>query len=328
MVGFVITLVGLIAGVLVALAYFPVQKQWKAEEARVKEANSESRFTAARNDYIHGKVFAIVGSVLIVISLGFMIPQTFYTQDIGESKVQVSWTGELVGQTTTPGVHFKAPWVSALTFDVRNNLVAYVGSGDTNYSGNATTGPQITFQDAEGVTGNMDLTVRYSIQPDAVLDLYSEYQTQEAFVSKVISETVRSEARKATSSRTTIQVYSERADLNTEILLALEEKLSPLGVNIEDVAVQELRYSEDVVARFDDAQAARIAVDKAEAEQAAALVQAETRVIEAQGQADANAILEQSLSPEILTQKYIDALRESGQVYIVPEGSTPFITVP
>ena len=318
MVWFVFTLIGLIAGILVALAAVPAKKK----------RDAENKYEASRNAAIPAKFFGITGGVLIAVFLVLLAPQTFYTQDIGESKVQVSWTGELVGQSTTPGVHLKAPWVSALTFDVRNNLVAYVGTGDVNYSGNATTGPQITFQDAEGVTGNMDLTVRYSLQPDAVLNLYSEYQTQEAFVSKVVSETVRSEARKATSSRTTIQVYSERAALNTEILLALEEKLSPLGVNIEDVAVQEIRYSADVVARFDEAQAARIAVDKAEAEQAAAIVQAETKVIEAQGQADANAILEQSLSPEVLTQKYIDALRESGQVYIVPEGSTPFITVP
>lgn len=283
----------------------------------------------------------ITASIGIIIGLLVTIPSYFYTQDAGEAKVQVSWTGELIGQTTETGIHFKAPWVGARTFDVRNNLVAYVGSADqngnlVNYSGNATTGPQITFQDREGVTGNLDLTVRYSLQGDQVLSIYTEYQTQEAFVNKVISETVRSVARQAASSRTTIQVYNDRAGLAADIQLALEEKLGTQGVTVEDVSLQEVRYSADVVNRFDEAQAARIAVDKAEADQEAATVTARTKVIEAQGLADAavvqaegqakaNDTLTKSLSPEVLTQRYIDALT-NGTVFVVPEGSTPLIT--
>lgn len=273
-----------------------------------------------------GRITGFIGVAVAVLGLALVVPSTFYTQDAGEAKVTVSWTGELIGQTTTPGVHFKAPWVEVRTFDVRNNLVAYVGDGSANYAGNATTGPQITFQDKEGVTGNMDLTVRYSINGDSVLDIYREYQTQDAFVSKVISETVRSEARKATSTRTTIQVYNDRAGLALDIQKALEGKLSSQGVTVEDVNLQEIRYSSDVVARFDEAQSARIAVDKAKAEQEAATVQAQTKVIAAQGDADANAILTESLTPEVLTQRYIDAMK-TGTVFVVPEGSSPLITL-
>ena len=67
---------------------------------------------------------------------------------------------------------------------------------------------------------------------------------------------------------------------------------------------------------------------KAEAEQRQALVEAETKRIEAQGIADANAILAQSLTPEVLQQRYIEALGKSGNtVYVVPEGSQPLVSI-
>lgn len=280
----------------------------------------------------------VVGGVLVLVGTVVVVSQSYYTQDAGEAKVQVSWTGELVGQTTSPGIHLKAPWVKVLTFDVRNNVVAYVGSGTVlpNYSGNTTTGPQITFQDKEGVSGNIDLTVRYSINGDAVLDIYTEFRTQDAFVNRVVSETVRSVARNSVSTRNTIEVYNERAQVGAEIQKALEEALGDQGVTIESVNLQEIRYSPEVVARFDEAQAARIAVDRAEAEQETARVAAETLVVKSQGEADArvvaatgeaeaNRILSESLTEEVLQQRYIDALR-AGTVFVVPEGSTPLVT--
>lgn len=279
-------------------------------------------------------VVAVLGALLVMF-------QCFYRQDIGEAKVQVSWSGELVGQTIDPGFHLKAPWVSVRTFDVRNNLVTYVGQTDkngklANYAGNVTTGPQITFQDKEGVTGNLDVTLRYSLEPGSVLEVYSDFQTQDNFVNKVISEGVRAEARVAPSTKGTLEVYSDKAGLASAIRAGLEERWKGLGIIIEDVAVQETRYSPEVQQRFDEAQAARIAVTKAEAEQEAARVTADTQVITAQGVADAavvaaegqakaNALLTKSLTPEVLQQRYIDALK-AGTVFVVPEGSSPLIT--
>ena len=64
-------------------------------------------------------------------------------------------------------------------------------------------------------------------------------------------------------------------------------------------------------------------------EQETAKVEAETKKVVAQGEADANAILTQSLTPEVIQQRYIDALKEigqSGNLVVVPEGSTPVVS--
>lgn len=46
------------------------------------------------------------------------------------------------------------------------------------------------------------------------------------------------------------------------------------------------------------------------------------------GAADANAILTESLTPEVLQQRYIDALKsigKEGNLVVVPEGSQPIV---
>ena len=50
-------------------------------------------------------------------------------------------------------------------------------------------------------------------------------------------------------------------------------------------------------------------------------------VAEATGQAEANRLLAQSLTPEIIESRRVEALREAGAVYVVPEGSTPLVSV-
>lgn len=274
------------------------------------------------------RVFRFVAAGFLALALIFTVFASFYTQDPGEAVVQKSVTGELVGQTTNPGMHLKAPWVKTVSFDIRNNVISYVGDGSKgDHSGGSSTGAQITFQDREGVTGNLDIVVRYSINPDAVTDIYAGYQTQGNFVNRVITNDIRSVVRNIPSKYTTIEVYNGREAIGSEILAGLEARWANDGIVVEEVSLQEIRYSDDVKARFDEAQAARIAVTKATAEQETARVNAETEVIKQQGVADANAILTESLTPAVLQQRYIDALK-AGTVFVVPSDSSPLINVP
>lgn len=275
------------------------------------------------------RALRFVAAGILTIALIFTTFASFYTQDPGEAVVQKSITGELVGQTTKPGMHLKAPWVKTVSFDIRNNVITYVGDGSKgDHSGGSATGAQITFQDREGVTGNLDIVVRYSINPEAVTDIYAGYQTQENFVNRVITNDVRSVVRNVPSKYTTIEVYNGREAIGAEILAGLEARWANDGIVVEEVSLQEIRYSDDVKARFDEAQAARIAVTKATAEQETARVNAETEVIKQQGVADANAILTESLTEEVLRQRYIDAIAKASTVFVVPDGSTPLINVP
>ncbi|WP_214405974.1 prohibitin family protein [Pseudonocardia lacus] len=277
-----------------------------------------------RRDGAYRLAAAGAGTVALAIA-GFT---STYTQDVGEAVVLRSVTGELAGQTTEAGLHFKAPWVETITYDTRNNTISYIGTGESNHSGGSAQGPQITFQDREGVTGNLDIVVRYSIVPDAVSDLYSEFRTQEDFVDRVLANDVRSLSRDVPAGYGTLEVFTQRPAIATAIREALGDRWRQQGVTVEEISLQEIRYSDDVKTRFDEAQAARIAVEKARAEQESARVAAETRIITAGGEADANRILSESLTEQVLRQRYIEALGKGGTIYVVPGGSDPLVQIP
>jgi hypothetical protein len=109
-----------------------------------------------RGGKLAGAAIAGAGLVLVLVA---GVAGSVYKQDPGEAVVLRSISGATIGQSTDEGFHVKAPWVKALTFDVRNNTVSYVAGGETDQSGGNATGPQITFQDQSGTSGNADVVV-------------------------------------------------------------------------------------------------------------------------------------------------------------------------
>ena len=74
-----------------------------------------------------------------------------------------------------------------------------------------------------------------------------------------------------------------------------------------------------------EAQAAEIDKQKALNEQEVEKTKAETKRIKAQGEADANKVLNDSLTDNVLRQHYIDALQNADQLVVTPEGSNTLI---
>jgi len=289
---------------------------------RAAAASNAPRLTAT--------VFGLVGGGLAVIAAGALFSSTFYTQDVGEAKVLKDWTGNIVGEDITPGADFKAPWVDVVDFDIRNQIAAYVGDGFTDYNGSTPNGPQITVQDREGVTANLDIVVIYSIDPDSVTEIYSEYLNQENFRARLIEQDIRSVVRNVPAKYNTLELLNGREEASNDIKLALEKRWESAGVIVESVSLQEIRYSEEVKGRFDAAQAARIEVEKAKAELEATEVSAQQKVVQAQAEADANAILNGSLTTAILQQRYLDTLSDlaaAGNLVVVPDGFSGLINV-
>jgi regulator of protease activity HflC (stomatin/prohibitin superfamily) len=267
-----------------------------------------------------------LAALLIVLS-------SFFRQDVGQANVLRDWTGAIVGYETASGLHPKAPWVDVVTFDVRNQRAVFVseqepGQGDN--IGGAPDGPQITVQDAEGVTANIDIAVRYSLDPDAVIDIYSAYYNEENLRTRLIFNDIRSVVRSVPGRFTTIEMLTDRDAVQEDILEALQARWKDDGIIVEDVALQEIRYGDQVTNAYAAAQEAQINVETEQAKLEAAKVSAQQKVVQAQAEADANAILAASLTPAILQQRYLDTLKElaqAGNLVVVPEGFNGLVNV-
>jgi regulator of protease activity HflC (stomatin/prohibitin superfamily) len=266
--------------------------------------------------------WVIAGGIFTgLLGLMFFIFSTYYTIEPGEAKVMKDWTGVVQGSESAPGPHWKEPWVDAIDFDVRNQLSVFLGDGNQTYNGSPTNGPQITFTDKDGVSANMDLVVLYSIDPKKVEALVEQYQNQDDFRTKVIEQDIRSVPRDIPGRYTTIEMLTERAKVANDIREALEAEWKDKGIIIEDVSMQEVRYSEAVKVRFEEAQNAQTEVVKAQADLEKAKVDAQQKIAVASAEAEANRILTESLTPQVLQQRYYDVL-ENANLIVVPEGFT------
>ena len=251
-----------------------------------------------------------------------------YGQDVGEVCILRNWGGQLAGTTEEAGFHLKAPWQSVIRYDIRNNIVNLYRKSDYGYDNGTATGAEVTIYDKSGAQANVDVQVIYSLDPDAAVALYKNYQKQENFVQIVAVNNVRDAARNCSGKFTTIQLLTDREQYAKAIYDKLSPEWAELGLHVQEVNVQDIRYSEEIVAAYNNAQKTEISKQEAVNEQETEKVKIETEVLKAEGEAKANKIRSESLTPEILQQEYIEALKESDTVYVVSGDSMSIINTP
>ncbi|WP_301930932.1 hypothetical protein, partial [Ferruginibacter sp.] len=142
-------------GIIGLLAARSLAKRPTAEHAGIPTARAVSRGV---------RLAGVLGLVLGVL---FLALGSFYTQDAGEANVLKDITGNIVGQNNDTGLQVKAPWVDTVTFNIRNQQVIFAGANGegSDNAGGTVNGPQITVQDKDGVSSNIDIALRYSIRP-------------------------------------------------------------------------------------------------------------------------------------------------------------------
>lgn len=309
--------------VLVAVAVLVALTKYNST-VREHNADVEKRGWGDREREI-SPVWSLVPLALAAVAFGL---GCFYAQDIGEAVVIRNFGGSLAGHTTEAGFHTKLPWQDVTSWDIRNRLINLYRENEYKYDNGSYDGATVTVNDQSGTKADVDVQVIYSIDADSVEQLYAEYGTQEAYVSNYVSNDVRQTVRDCAGGFSTIQLLTDRDGYAKSIQDALAERWEGKGVIVESVQVQDVRYAQSITDAYANAQTAEIEKQRALNAQETAKVEAETKKIEAQGEAEANKVLTESLTPEVLQQLYYETLKSvgsSGNLVLLPEGSTPIV---
>ena len=296
--------------------------------------------------FVIGIVLVLIGIVLFVVCkiqdgplfLGIVPPlvgilligaSCIYAQDVGQTILLRNFGGSLGSVSTDAGFHIKAPWQDTIAYDVRNNVLSFMGDQEKDqFEGGSANGSAVTVNDSGGASATIDIQVNYSLDPNAAKELYSNYGSQENFVKSVCAVDIRAVPRQVSGQFDTISILTARSEFANAVQEALAAKWENYGLVVESVSIQNVVYPQNIIDKYSEAQAAEIAKEKALNEQETAKVEAETKVIESQGTANANAVLAESLTDEVLQQRYIDTLKEigaNGNLVVVPENSTPVV---
>ena len=316
----------IIVAVILALVAVAVLVALTKYNSTVREYNAKIEERGYGNkDREISPAWSLVPLVLALVAFGL---GCLYAQDIGEAVVIRNFGGSLAGHTTEAGFHTKLPWQDVTSWDIRNRLINLYRENEYKYDNGSYDGATVTVNDQSGTKADVDVQVIYSIDADYVEQLYAEYGTQEAYVSNYVSNDVRQTVRDCAGNFSTIQLLTDRDGYAKSIQDALAERWEGKGVIVESVQVQDVRYAQSITDAYANAQTAEIEKQRALNAQETAKVEAETKKIEAQGEAEANKVLTESLTPEVLQQLYYETLKSvgsSGNLVLLPEGSTPIV---
>jgi regulator of protease activity HflC (stomatin/prohibitin superfamily) len=286
-----------------------------------------------------GGIIATV--ILVIIGFIFLFFSTFYQNGVGEAKVVVNSIDKTIVDTIdVPGSGFKSPLNDFVEFDLFSQQLTFAGDGDgpPSYTGGSVNGKEITVN-VGGVSGgstraNVDLVATYSLGTEQIKKIYSEFRSQERFTEQVVQKQVLSIARQIPANYSAVEFRgTERGAAEEAIRKALNERLAEYGVEFTSVTIQDVRYPDSVETALTQIEEANQNAQKAEADKRTAEVNAEKALIEAQGvanaeiekargEAEANKLLSQSLTPELIELRKAELLVKASEAggYIIDNG--------
>ncbi len=230
------------------------------------------------------------------------------TIESGEAGVRYSiFGGTDLGSVYGEGLNVHAPWVKVYEYDVRIQEIV----------------EDVTVLSSNGLSIGMDVSIRWRPDTEQLPRLHTTYGV--GYFEKLILPVLRSAAREIVSQYTPEELYSSRRTLlQEEIEQRVKAGVEGQYVLIEAVLIRDVRLPEQIQRAIE-----RKLQEEQEAERYKFTLQkekleAERKQIEASGEAEYQRIITQSLSPQYLTFKGIEAtqkLAESPNTKTVIVGS-------
>jgi regulator of protease activity HflC (stomatin/prohibitin superfamily) len=314
---------GIIIFLILALVAFGFAKFYKLETPNKDRYGNKTEATTVNRT--PNRIGYLVAGVFGALTLLFLAISTLYVQNVGEASVIKSFSGDIIGFNDKTGMATKAPWDDRITYDILNQQAVFSNPANVHDDQkDFVKGGEITVTDKDGVSSNMDIAIRYSIRGDQVIPIFSRFGDQKAFEAKLITQDIRDVVRTAPNSFNTLDMLTKRSDLEAQIFSGLKTRWEKEGVQVESVALQDVRPPDSVKQKYADAQNARTQAAQAQAELDATKISAQQKVVQAQADADANRILDASLTPSILQIRAQDAFKDAASHgnMVVTDGST------
>ncbi|MEX1126561.1 MAG: prohibitin family protein, partial [Acidimicrobiia bacterium] len=122
---------------------------------------------------------------------------------------------------------------------------------------------------------------------------------------------------------------SQRPDVERCIEESLTGEFEPRGLAVDGVQLRDIAATPELQASIEAKLQAEQDAQRAQFRQDQARIDAETRVITAGAEAEANQLVAESLTPDLLQLRIVEALSDKAIVYLLgSEGPTPVIPLP
>ncbi len=249
---------------------------------------------------------ALVAAAIVVVYLLFA--QIFVEIGPGQRGVLMNW-GAVQKGVLDPGLHLKVPFmqsVAKLDVQIQNSQAA-----ETSAS-----------KDLQNV--KTTVAVNWHIQGADAEWVYQNIGTEPSLITRIIQPAISNSVKAVTAHYDAENLITDRDAVRDKIEEQIRSAMTPYRVIVDSVNIVDFAFSADFAQAIEQKQVAQQRAQQANYDLEKAKVVAQQKIAEASGQAEAQKLLQQSISPEILQRLAID--KWDGHLPTVVGGSAiPFL---
>ncbi|MBI5402268.1 MAG: prohibitin family protein [Ignavibacteriae bacterium] len=242
----------------------------------------------------------LVAAILVILIFASLV-------QIGPGQVGVTILfGSVQDNTLKSGLNIINPLVDVEKMDIKTQ--AYTMSGVKD-EGQIKGDDAISTLSSDGLTIKLDVTVWFRLSENEVPNLLRTLGTD--YIEKIVRPASRTALRDVSVKYTATDIYSsKRDDFVNDIAKNLEKSFEGRGIILEKVLMRNIELPERVREAIDE----KIAAEQ-RAQQMVYVLQkekqeAERKQVEAKGIAEAQKIISNTINPQYLQWKYIEALKD------------------
>ncbi|HEY6387320.1 MAG TPA: SPFH domain-containing protein [Candidatus Acidoferrum sp.] len=264
-----------------------------------------------------------VGALVLLLVLGLFLVRVTRIE-AGHVGVEINLAGKQRGASEIP---VRTGWVvysplSTQIIEFPTYVQTVKWTKDTNEG--HPINEEMGFNSKEGMEIFVDVSLSYAIEPTKVPDFYVKYRVAEMdmFTHGILRDVVRNSLNEVASTYVVEDIYGEKkAEFLKKVQSQIEQKMSPVGVSVQQFGFIGAPRVPAVIATaitakaqaIQQAERARNELATTQAEAAKKIAEAEgdakSLVTRAQGEADANRIRQNSLTPQLLELRRIENSR-------------------
>ena len=254
----------------------------------------------------------ILGSIRIAAAVGILLAVLFASiVQIGPGEVGVPILfGQVQDNILRSGLNFINPLMEIEKLDVKTQAYTMSGSNDQDVNEiRSNKSDPIQTLSSDGLTLLLDVTVWYRLSADDAPNILRTIGTD--YESKIVLPAIRTAIRDVAVNFVATDIYSsKRDDYVNDVAKKLESSFEGRGLILEKVLLRNVELPLKVREAIDE----KIAAEQ-RAQQMVYVLQkekqeAERKTVEAQGVAEAQRIINSTISNSYLQWKYIETLKD------------------
>jgi regulator of protease activity HflC (stomatin/prohibitin superfamily) len=303
MFGLLFVAIVILVGVVIARAF--------SRRPTLHVHDSEGRVTAGIPPNAGRTLVLLAGPILLLL----LIAGSFRVVPVGHALVifNTLTRGFRLGRQ---GIIFVPPFICA-TADYDLRRLEYTMSGVSGEGRKAEIDDSLWSPTQEGLQVGIDLTVWHHIDPDRLIVIHQKIGPD--YEEKIIRPAVRSVIRLVISEYPVMDVYSSRrAQIQDEINRKIKTLIEKDGFVIDEVVLRDVRFTPEFAKAIEAKQIAQQSAEQMKYTLEKEQREAERKVIEAQGRANAIEVINKALAqnPNYIKYLYVDKLSDKISVIV------------